>query len=337
MSLIVIGAGPGGTSAAISATLAGIESTILDVQPFPRPHVGESLHPAIQPLAAQLGIEDHLLAAGFTRYDGIWVQWRGARHFQPFGAGPEGAWKGFHAWRSDFDALLLERARELGVEVLQPCRAIAPILNAGRVIGVETSRGPLRAEFVIDAAGGNHWLARRLGLPIEHYSPRLLARFGYAPTCELSDGHLPSIMADNSGWTWYAKIRPELYHWTRLSFDAKFQQCHLANQSMRGADVTWRRVAKPAGLRYFCVGDAACVLDPASSHGVLRAVMTGIMAADVIKQITRQPARQRSLLDAYNTWLRDWFLHDVAKLRQLYRRLPYPPAWVTSNTDVFLR
>jgi flavin-dependent dehydrogenase len=50
----------------------------------------------------------------------------------------------------------------------------------------------------------------------------------------------------------------------------------------RGADVTWRIISPAAGPGFFLVGDAVAVLDPASSHGVLKALMTGMMAAHLI-------------------------------------------------------
>jgi flavin-dependent dehydrogenase len=84
----------------------------------------------------------------------------------------------------------------------------------------------------------------------------------------------------------------------------------------------------PAGPGYFLVGDAAAVLDPASSHGVLNALMSGMMAGHVITQILRYGHPEQPAQRAYCAWLRRWFAHDVKYLKALYRRLPNPPAWV---------
>lgn len=329
--IVIVGAGPGGTSAAISAAINGFQVVIVDAAAFPRDRPGETLHPGIQPLAARLGVEARLLSAGFLRHEGTWIEWNGHRRFEPFGRYDEDdePWRGFQAWRADFDSMLLDRARELGVCVRQPCRALKPLVEDGRVMGVESSGGCIPAQFVIDATGGTHWIARRLGVSIERHSPKLLARFGYESECKVLDEELPEIIADEHGWTWRARIGPRHYTWTRLLLDSASEVSTACEQ--KGADVTWRCVASPAGLGYFCVGDAACVVDPASSHGVLRAVMSGMMAADVVRKITADPTREMRLLADYNQWINEWFSHDTAELRRSYSQLPNPPSWAVAT------
>ena len=95
----------------------------------------------------------------------------------------------------------------------------------------------------------------------------------------------------------------------------------------RGADVTWRIVERPAGSGYICVGDAA-VLDPASSHGVLKAIMSGMMAGHVIAENLTGSASPATATGAYTEWLTDHFRADVAALTEMYRSLARPPAWV---------
>ncbi|MBJ8205870.1 FAD-dependent oxidoreductase, partial [Bacillus cereus] len=88
-------------------------------------------------------------------------------------------------------------------------------------------------------------------------------------------------------------MRPNVYQWTELSFDnvalkrdwipEEFQGLKPMGKP-NGADVTWRAISQPGGAGYFLVGDAAAVLDPASSHGVLKAIMSGMMAAHSLAQ-----------------------------------------------------
>ena len=58
-------------------------------------------------------------------------------------------------------------------------------------------------------------------------------------------------------------------------------------------------------------------LDPASSHGVLKALMSGIMAAHSILRIVDGEV-ESLVTSAYSQWIVDWFEHDVSKLTQLY-------------------
>src|SRR5205085_11903950 len=96
----------------------------------------------IEPLMARLGVAEAFLAAGFLRHEGNWVRREEERRFVPFGSDAAGPWRGFQAWRADFDALLLERARKAGTVVCQPCRVLDPIVLDGRVSGIPTATGP---------------------------------------------------------------------------------------------------------------------------------------------------------------------------------------------------
>jgi flavin-dependent dehydrogenase len=326
--VIIVGGGPGGCAAAIECARAGLDVTLLERETFPRAHPGETLHPGIEPLLKQLGVLEEVLAAGFLRHKGNWVKWGGASRFETFGADEHGGWRGYQAWRAEFDAILLKRAGDVGVRIIQPCRAERPLLDGARVCGVKTGAGNIASAFVVDAAGDRHWLAKQLNLNIERRSPALIARYGYVRgECPERD-QAPAIVADANGWTWTARVRPNLYQWTYLcitgeSRERLFQMPPAELKQLEpygrahGADVTWRVVECPAGPGYFLVGDAASVLDPASSHGVLKAIMMGMMAAHSILRIVNNEDEPR-ITQAYCRWARDWFEHDVSKLNKLY-------------------
>lgn len=344
---------------AIACAEAGLRVAVLEREHFPRDLPGETLHPGIEPLLRRLGVLEQVLAGSFLRHEGHWVRWRhdeitpSPPRWISFGkdseAGPP--WRGFQAWRAHFDALLLHRACVSGVTVYQSCRAVDLLRGkAGRIAGVVMSpkragtegavSTKLRARFVVDAAGGRQWLARRLTLATERRSPRLIARYGYVDGACPERDEAPALVADPDGWTWTARVRPRRYAWTRLSLRQPKGEQHLLppeelrgdglhqRGKVRGADVSWRVVVPAAGPGYFSVGDAAAVLDPASSHGVLKAVMSGMMAAHLIAQVICCQASESAAAQRYSDWVRRWFDHDVARLLVLYGRLPNPPGWV---------
>ncbi|HLM57948.1 MAG TPA: tryptophan 7-halogenase [Pyrinomonadaceae bacterium] len=329
--VVVVGGGPAGSAAAIECAGTGISVALVEGAPFPRERPGETLHPGVEPLFERLGVSESVRAAGFLRHEGNWVEWGGPRRFEGFGADERGAWRGYQAGRARLDALLLDRARESGVRVIQPCRAVCPLLDGARVRGVKTDAGEIVSSFLIDAAGGRHWLARRLGLGFVRRSPPLFARYGYARGACAARDEAPAVVAERGGWIWTARVGADLYQWTRLSLDggrpsrrppAEFDGLEPCGPS-RGADVTWRAASRPAGPGYFLVGDAAAVLDPASSHGVLKAMMTGMMAARSIR-LAIGGADERHVAESYCRWVHDWFEHDVSKLRQLYALIERP-------------
>jgi len=317
----IVGGGPSGSAAAIWCAQSGLDVALLEAQPFPRDRPGESLHPGIEPLFDQLGVGDAVRSAGFLRHRGHWVQWGEARRFEAFREGSDGPWFGFQAWRADLDSILLRRARAAGARILQPCKAGAPVVEGGRIVGIASDLGVIRVRFVIDASGSRHWLHRQAGIGMQRASRRLIATYGY---CKGECDGDPMLAGDSTGWTWTARVRPDLLAWTQLGFTKLRRELPetvrrlTSTGPVRGADVTWRMLEACAGCGYFAIGDAASVLDPAASHGVLKAVMSGILAGDLIARAVQGKTTEAAAAGACRSWTREWFERDCRKLRELY-------------------
>lgn len=336
--IIIIGGGPGGTSAAIWAAQLGFRVTLIESSKFPRNRPGETLHPGIESLFKILGVSTKINRKNFIRHSGIYVKWNtSTTKFVPFGSDINGKWLGYQILRSELDIILLEHAKKLGVEVLQPCYASNIIIKNNKIVGIKTSLGEIHSDFVIDAAGSTHWLANRFNLQIEKYSPPLIAYYGYCKG-KYSSNELPSISATNTGWFWIAKINNDLYQWTILNFsktsiskicypDVFYNLSHIGE--IKGADVTWRKVNHLAGVGYFIVGDAALVLDPSSSHGIIRGIMSGIQALHLISGIINNNISLSAAVKEYNYWVSRWFFHDLNRLKGFYStNHPFPPSWL---------
>ena len=329
--VVVVGGGPAGSAAAIACATRGLSVVLCERERPGRDRPGETLHPGVEPLLQQLGVADRLAQAVGARHTGIWVEWGGPRRFEAFGGDPSGPWSGFQVWRADFDALLLARAREVGVEVRQPC-AVSALMRDGMLRGVETGAGSIAARMAVDASGATRWLGRALDIASPARSPRLIARYGYmegsCPACD----DAPSLVGDASGWTWTALVRPNLYQWTRVSFDGPLRSDWTPERLLglkprgpgRGADVTWRMATEAAGPGWFMAGDAAATLDPTSSHGVLKAIMSGMAAGHLIAAVLGGKAPAEATAATYHEWLAAWFSADAARLTQFYRSLGAP-------------
>lgn len=325
MHVVIIGGGPSGAAAALTLLDAQIPVTIVEQNPFHRYRPGETLHPGIEPLLDRLGVADHLHAAGYVRHAGVWSGWGGAMQFVPYGEDANGPWHGYQAIRSDFDHRLLESARTRGAHVLAGKVIGVLFTTSDEVAGVMTSEGLVQATYVIDCSGGSHTLARHLRIPMTRHSPQLVARFGYVNGC--FDHPSPSICSGQDGWIWIAEVEPHRYQWTRVTEahnrpDLTWIPHGLRDgeaEPSRSADVTWRLAKTVAGPGYFLAGDSAAVLDPSSSHGVLRAIMSGMMAAHLVIQRLCHEADAQECASVYQEWLTSWFQHDVGEMSRAYR------------------
>jgi len=315
--VIVVGGGPAGCAAAITCRQNGLTALVIEADGSPRDRPGETLHPGVDAIFGRLGVLEGVERAGFLRHTGHRVVRGLNSRFQPYGSDERGEWRGYQAIRRQLDAILIDRARELGATVRQSTHAVEPVVEGGRPVGVRTNDETFRAAFVVDAAGPVHWLQRHLGLALLQVSDPLIARFGW----DDGAGDLPEFRVEGCGWRWEAPVGAARRAW--VSVDLHGASTGGAGQ---GRDVTWRVVRPCAGAGYFLAGDAACVLDPASSHGVLRAMESGIRAGEAI---TGGPA---SIAD-YLAWMESWFCSDALALANLYADFVPAPAWLGSARE----
>jgi flavin-dependent dehydrogenase len=332
--LIVLGGGPAGAAAAITAAQRGLRVVVVEGERFPRSRAGEALHPGVEVLFRQLGVAEQIDSAGFLRHCSITVAAANSTRQNFFGADLSGMWRGYQAWRPQLDSILLERARDAGARVLQPCRALEVLNHGGEISGIRTSSGDLRAPFAIDATGSRRWLARRLGLTSYFLSPRLTCRYGYFQSAA-SEPDVPVFTETLGGWMWRARVRPQVSQW--LALDLRPNVAVPAPPEgltwcgrILGADVTWRLEPECAGSGYLLCGDAAAVLDPACARGVLRGLMTGIMAAHVVSEMRTGALTEAHAIAGYRRWLTDWIAADALELARRYQDIPAAPAWLAS-------
>lgn len=344
--VIVIGGGPGGAAAAIACRQRGLRTLVLErgsegggADQIP----GETLQPGIEILFRALGVDVPVNTAGFFRHGGHCIHSKGESRLETFGADDRGQWKGYLVDRPRLHGILIGEAVASGAAVMRGVRAVGVLQSGTRVAGVETTSGRFTSQFVVDASGGRQWMVHQLGLHQLRVSPALVARFGWVNTQHDSAANpLPNLYLHDEGWEWTAPISPSCQAWVRLGLNNA--RCNTrtlippefsagTSGGRPGArDVSWRIVPHSAGPGYFLVGDAAWILDPACSHGVFKAVMSAMVAAEAIARC-KEPAVEREQQLGYCDWLRDWFWRDAAALITLYSRLRKPPSWLTSAAE----
>lgn len=324
---IIIGGGPAAAAAALTLLNAQISVTIVERELFPRYRPGETLHPGIEPLLNQLGVAEKLHFANYIRHRGIWSSWGNSPQFVAYGEDNQEIWHGFQAPRGHIDRWLIEAACDQGAELIEAVGISVQKNTRSEAVEVVTSAGRYQTKFVIDCSGSSQFLARQLHIGVGRYSPRLIARFGYVRG--QYSGLSPSIRSDLTGWTWIAEIEPQRFQWTRVTEPHHRPSSKWVPEELRdlqvehtyGADVTWRLANNVAGPGYFLCGDSAVQLDPSSSHGVLRAIMSGMMAAHQIVRHICFGADPLACASDYQDWLSSWFQHDIKEMKRAYGRV----------------
>jgi flavin-dependent dehydrogenase len=321
---VVVGGGPAGSSAAIALRRAGRSVAVLEREPFPRFHIGESLLPASTRLFDHLGLGAELSAAGFVEKWGATFHDAAGEHavsydFAEWTARPTVA---MHVPRDRFDQLLLEHAAHAGAEVRTA--GARQFREEGREIVVTTTAGELRARYLIDASGRAGFVARALG---ERVPDRRLDKAavyahlrGVPRPAGRRGGDVQIVSAPDLGWVWLiplpggitsigAVLDTEVWRGLgRGELDALFERALKGFPLVRGWLAGADRVApvrvessfaygtkRYAGGRWLLAGDAGSFLDPVFSTGVHLAVQGGAEAAAAVDRALATGAPTRPL------------------------------------------
>ena len=318
--VIIAGAGPAGSSAAIHLAGAGARVLLVEQKKFPRAKLcGEFISPECLKHFELLGVADRMLSAGGVSVTQTVFYSRNGRSVKVPSSWFDNQHGALGLSRAEMDHRLLERARSVGVNVAEETQA-AGLLNestrqGNRIYGLqlksEHQTSEVTAAIVIDATGRTRALARRLSNGSNHEKqqrrkPDLVAFKAHlenarpeAGTCEIYSypggyGGLSRVEKGLSNLCFIASARNvrERESDPERAMRELVEQNTRAYQTLAQARVhdQWlavalesfgRREPAPApGL--LMIGDAAAFIDPFSGSGMLMALEGGALAASVI-------------------------------------------------------
>lgn len=171
--VLIIGAGPSGSSAAALLRQKGYQVTIIEKQHFPRFSIGESLLPQSMVFLEEAGLLDtvrtHAEEYGFQFKNGAAFLKGSQRSFydftQKFSDGPGTTWQ---VRRANFDHLLAQKTEKMGAEIRFGHEVTAVDVELKRpLLTVKTEQGEIyqiQAEFLLDASGFGRILPKFLDL-----------------------------------------------------------------------------------------------------------------------------------------------------------------------------
>jgi flavin-dependent dehydrogenase len=346
--VLVVGGGPGGSTASTLLAQRGWRVTLLEKVRHPRFHIGESLLPANMPIFEEIGALAKLealgrqkLGADFPRDDGSYYTFRFDR---ALGDTPPFA---YQVKREQMDQMLFEHAREHGVDARElvtvervefDAEGVTARLDAGG------AKSTLRARYLVDASGRDTLLGKQLKLIERNNQHQTAAMFAHYRNVAFNPddpgGNIISINRFAHGWAWFIPLpdgstsvgcvcKPG-YLKTRQGADNEtFMARTLAIVPGAAARMTKAEPVSPvrftgnysyacrqmAGPRWILVGDAWAFLDPVFSSGVFLSMYSARRALDVIDGALREPHREAALQRHYASHLRRgyrrfaWFIY----------------------------
>ncbi len=318
--VIVVGGGPAGSATSTFLAKQGRSVLLVEREPFPRFRIGESFMPATWWTFEKLGILPKLHASDFTRKHGVQFWLGDGRPTRPFyfsDVDPNDSAITWQVDRGAFDSLMLEHARECGVEVLQPAVVSEMILDGGQARGVRLSKDggtprEIASKVVVDSTGQAALMAssklKRTYDPVLR-NTAIFTRFEKAYRDPGRDAGSTLVMhtQEDRSWFWYIPLAGDVVSvgvvgpvaWLATNrsgslqetFDEEVARCPSLVPRIQGR----KQVGGIKALRDFSyisdrisgdgwvlAGDAFGFLDPIYSSGVLLALTGADMASESI-------------------------------------------------------
>ncbi|MEO5626674.1 MAG: NAD(P)/FAD-dependent oxidoreductase [Dokdonella sp.] len=346
--VLVVGGGPGGSTAATLLQRQGRRVLQLEKDRHPRFHIGESLLPANLPIFDTLGVMDKVRALGVLKMGADFPSEEGnyqTFHFaRSLGTTPPHA---FQVKREEFDAMLFEHARETGVDAREGVKVgRVEIDGVGRVTAqAKDAAGntlTVRAKYLVDASGRETLLGDALKIKRKNEKHQSAAIFAHFEGVELrpdEDAGNISIYNFAHGWCWFIPLRDGVMSIGCVCWPEYLKQRRGRNEDFLLATLqrmpdAWRRMAnakmtsdvrvtgnysytceRMAGPGWVMVGDAYAFVDPVFSSGVYLAMHSGKQAAAMVGAILDAPAHEATLQRAFSARIRrgvrafSWFIY----------------------------
>jgi geranylgeranyl reductase family protein len=312
--VLVVGAGPAGSAAALTLARAGLAVVLVDQHSFPRDKVcGDGLIPDAHQALRKLGVFDAVMAvAQPSSYIGC-IGPRGGRIDVP------GALAVLP--RKQLDAIVCRAAVAAGAQMFAPLRFVAPLERDGHVVGATLQHGEstreIEAGWVVLASGAVPQALLAAGMS-ERHTPSGVALRGYLKN-ETMRGRIDKLeivwhRALSPGYGWIFPCRDGIFNVgvgiadshdaqrngklskregnLREVFDAFTRVYAPARELLQGG--SWLAPLKGAPLRctlegarfsrpgLLVTGEAAGSTYSFSGEGIGKAYETGMLAAEAV-------------------------------------------------------
>jgi flavin-dependent dehydrogenase len=318
--VVVIGGGPAGATSSTLIAQRGYRVQLFEREHFPRFHIGESLIPETYWVLKRLNMLEKMRASPFIKKYSVQFVGSSGRLSEPFyfmEHKPHECSQTWQVLRSEFDKLMLDNAREHGVDVHEGVRVLEVLFEGDRAVGIRIQEEDgnvreIRCQVVVDASGQSTMISSRFKLRVADPELKKGALWTYYKGAYRDTGRdegatMVLQTAGKKGWFWYIPLHNDIVSvGVVAAFDYLFNSERgdhetIYNEELDRCPAAKERVAmgervagfyatkdysyrarRAAGDGWVLVGDAFGFLDPLYSSGVLLALKSGSMAADAV-------------------------------------------------------
>jgi flavin-dependent dehydrogenase len=342
IDVLIIGAGPAGASAAAALCEQGHHVVILEREKFPRYHIGESLLPFCYEPLKRLGLIEKLKASHFVKKYSVQFISPNGRASQPFyffnRYDRETVAQTWQILRSEFDEMLANNARAKGATLLEEMTVTSLLRDGERVVGARArdkqgQETEFRAAMTLDCTGKEAFSTVRNGWRIKDPFLNKVAVWTYYKGARrdagIDEGATTVAMVPDKGWFWYIPQHNDM-----VSVGVVAEGKYLSRDGVKAPEKIFQREieqnvwineylshGKQTGPYYITsefsfharhcgceglllVGDAFCFLDPVFSSGLMLALKSGLMAADLVHEALKTRDFSPERFAPYATTLR---------------------------------
>ena len=322
---IVIGGGPAGSTVATLVAEQGHRVLLLERATTPQFKIGESLIPATYWTFKRLGMLEKLRTSHFPQKYSVQFYSRsgkGSTPFYFFQTNPHESAVTWQVLRSEFDQMLLDNAKEKGVEVRRGVGVREVLFDGDTATGVVTqntdgTRETLHTTVIVDSTGQRSLIGKQLNLNTIEPNLKMASLFTHYEGGHRDEGideGATLILHTEEKDSWFWSI-PLPYNRTSIGvvgaldyllqnrrdangkldtqkiFTEELNKCLPLKQRLESAKQLLPiqttkdfsyRASRIAGNNWVLVGDAFGFLDPVYSTGLFLALKSGEMAADAI-------------------------------------------------------
>ena len=331
--IIIVGAGPAGTSAALYADRLGLKTIILDKSTFPRDKIcGDALSGKSVKYMRELGVLDEVPKLRGSTIRRITFGSPSHKQFDIHLSNPQNTGnikEGYVISREIFDNFLFEKAQKV-TEIRQGFNVSDLLYDNGKIVGIkglqDKEKKEVYAPIILGCDGAKSTIARKLGFHTEDQDNTAIAiRCYYEGVKGLTDQielHFVDEVLPGYFWLFPAgdnianigiglskkqakkderKLTEILGEVTDSSYFKERFKGSKRLENPKGWSLPLGRIERPNhGDGFMLLGDAAGLVDPFTGEGIGNAMASAKFAIEVSKEAIKKNDFSKKMFSKYH-------------------------------------